>query len=340
MKYTHIFVIIILALLHSSIMAYQPLPPGIKIYESNNGEYRLTVNPGDERNFFEKSIKGDNKSNQIDDTKDKCIGTLEKKSKERYLQIWMKELDNDVSPASALVSDSGKYVVTFDNWHLGGQGDNVIVIYNGHGDLIKKFSLDDFISSTEKIRLSRTFPSWIIFWGDGHEIDEENELLILKLLIYPFPFTPYAPGRDLEEIREKVNENEKWTQNNKTIRRIRLSDGSLLDNPIINKMFEYPSFECDEGQELFQDTNYSRIWQFCTINDENDKNIMIRHGKYQISVFVNGSWFQETRGHYEKGEKHGTWIQVFNEGDTPCVIEYDHGVIIKEECPQGWWGIF
>jgi hypothetical protein len=343
MKYTHIFVIIILSLIYNNVFAYQPVSPNEKMYESKNCKYRLTVKPGDEQNFYN-SIGESQNTEQVDNSRDKCIGILEQKVKSNYVQIWVKELDNDVSPASALVSNSGKYVVTFDNWHLGGQGDNVVVIYNEQGEIIKKFSLEDFISPTEEIRLSRTYPGWIIFWGEDHEIDDENESLVLKLLIKPFPYVGPAPSRDREILTKMNEENEKWAQNkNKTRRRIRLSDGLLLDKPIIDKRFEYPKFECERGQHVIQGPgDGARLWQMCIIDNElkskgSENN---RHGKYQVSSFINGAWFIEVRGQYINGKRHGTWTQVFNEGDMPCVKKYDHGVIVEEKCPQGWWGTF
>ena len=166
-------------------------------------------------------------------------------------------------------------------------------------------------------------------------------MLILKILIEPFPFTPWARGRDLEKIREKADEYEKWAKNHKTIRRIRLSDGFIIDKPLIDKRFEYPKFECEKGQRVIQDAAGGRIWQYCIIDNKQDgiTSKSIPDGKIQVSAFINGAWFKEVTGQYKDGKKHGTWIQVLKKGDTPFVRDYDLSEIVKEECPQGWWGI-
>lgn len=340
MKNIHILLILILTLIHNNVFADSWPPPAEEVYESKNGKYRLTVKPGDELNYFENSIKDIKKPGNSEAKRDECIGILEKKTANSYELLWKSELNNDVSPVSALVSDTGNYVVTFDNWSSEGRGDNVVVIYNENGKVIKTFRLEDILSPTETIRLSRSVLSTM--WGRGHELDEENNLLVLKLLIRPFPYAGGAPGRKIAP--ESNEENIKWDQNKiKTIRRLRLSDGYIIDKPIIDKRFEYPKFECEREQHALQGPGGgARLWQMCIIDNgikskgsENN-----RHGKYQVSSFVNGAWFIETRGQYINGKRDGTWTQVFNEGDTPCVREYDNGDIVKEECPQGWWGSF
>jgi hypothetical protein len=41
-----------------------------------------------------------------------------------------------VAPVSALVSEDGAYLITFDNWHSMGYGDDVVVLYRTDGTLI------------------------------------------------------------------------------------------------------------------------------------------------------------------------------------------------------------
>lgn len=43
-----------------------------------------------------------------------------------------------------MVSEDGKYVVTFDNWHSMGYGLDVMVVYNEKGELLKRYKLEDF----------------------------------------------------------------------------------------------------------------------------------------------------------------------------------------------------
>ncbi len=56
-------------------------------------------------------------------------------------QRWTATLSNNVSPVEAIVSDDGKFVVTLDNWHRVGYGEDVVAFY-GKGGQIKKYSLE------------------------------------------------------------------------------------------------------------------------------------------------------------------------------------------------------
>jgi hypothetical protein len=84
-----------------------------------------------------------------------------------------------VAPVSALVAKDGKYVVTFDNWHSMGHGDNVVVIYGPIGELVKKLGLSDFIDGALLWRLPISVSS--IWWGHGHELDEKAGVVVVKV---------------------------------------------------------------------------------------------------------------------------------------------------------------
>jgi hypothetical protein len=57
------------------------------------------------------------------------------------------KLVNEVAPVTALVSDDGRYLATFDNWHSRGYGDDTIVIYRTDGSLIRSLSLEDVLTT-------------------------------------------------------------------------------------------------------------------------------------------------------------------------------------------------
>jgi TonB family protein len=97
-----------------------------------------------------------------------------------YSRKWEAALVNEVSPVRALVSGSGRYVVTFDNWHSVGYGDDVVVIYNAQGGLIKKFGLEDLLTEGDIETFQRSVSS--IHWGREHYIDESQGLLVLKIV--------------------------------------------------------------------------------------------------------------------------------------------------------------
>jgi TonB family protein len=85
---------------------------------------------------------------------------------------------NEVSPVDALISGDGRYVVTFDNWHMMGYGDNVVVIYRSDGTLIRKFSLEDLFTDADIQSFKHSVSS--IWWGDNHYIDDKKQILHLK----------------------------------------------------------------------------------------------------------------------------------------------------------------
>ncbi|MBI5745619.1 MAG: DUF4919 domain-containing protein [Nitrospirae bacterium] len=100
-----------------------------------------------------------------------------------YALKWKVRLVNNVSPVSAMVSDMGRYVVTFDNWYSVGYGNDVVVVYGEKGKFLYKYRLEDmlsysdirnFVESSVSSRWWRKDRWW---WPDY--IDEEKELLVL-----------------------------------------------------------------------------------------------------------------------------------------------------------------
>ena len=89
-------------------------------------------------------------------------------------------LVNDLAPVSAIISDDGQYVVTFDSWYYIGRSDAVVVIYRSDGRLIRKFALTDILTEGDIEALPATTSS--TWWGGPHYIDQTNSLLILKIV--------------------------------------------------------------------------------------------------------------------------------------------------------------
>ena len=89
------------------------------------------------------------------------------------------KLVNEVAPVTALVSDDGRYLATFDNWHSLGYGDDTIVIYRTDGALVRSLSLEDVLTTNDIEVLPRSISS--IHWGGEHYIDEGNQLLVLRI---------------------------------------------------------------------------------------------------------------------------------------------------------------
>lgn len=100
-------------------------------------------------------------------------------------QVASFKLVNEVAPLHALVSGDGRYLVTFDNWHSAGYGDNVIVIYRADGALVRSLSLEDILTTKDLAALPRSASS--ILWGSGHSLDESQGLLVLRLSQFTGP---------------------------------------------------------------------------------------------------------------------------------------------------------
>jgi hypothetical protein len=143
--------------------------PQTTTYDSAHGTHRFTTIP-----------PGHKGNPEIDRKKARCFGRLEQKQKDgSYTLVWEKHLSNIVSPVSALVSDGGDYVVTFDNWHSVGRGNNVVVIYGPKGKLVRELGLRDFLTDDEVMRLPNSVSS--TWWGEGHVLDEKNGWVGLKV---------------------------------------------------------------------------------------------------------------------------------------------------------------
>ena len=88
---------------------------------------------------------------------------------------------NDVSPVDALVTRSAKYVVTFDNWHSAGYGDDVIVIYGQTGNVVRSMGLKDLLPTTYIEALPHTVSS--IWWSGDHRFSNDEKRLILQVVV-------------------------------------------------------------------------------------------------------------------------------------------------------------
>ena len=160
------------------------LPKKAKYY-SPNKKYYLEVTPkklDSQLKYFEDKVEGRENAGILKGVKDnRAKGAFyARRADGGYSKKWEFPLLNEVSPVSALVSSSGDYVVTFDNWHSVGYGDDVVVIYRSNGVLIKKFGLEDLLTEGDIETLPRSVSS--IWWGREHYIDEANGHLVLKVV--------------------------------------------------------------------------------------------------------------------------------------------------------------
>ncbi|MDZ4870188.1 MAG: hypothetical protein SGI91_22935 [Alphaproteobacteria bacterium] len=193
-----ILITAMLVLAAVSVRADSWLPPEVKSYLSANKAFRFTVTPRDIAGplpYFEGKQRGDDKPGQTPGSKETAPrGLLERAiGAARWKAVWTRDLVNDVSPVSALVSNTGNYVATFDNWHFMGFGDDAVVIYGPEGKLIRKFRLNDILPDYWVDALPRSVSS--LDWSGEHTIDQPAGLLMLKIVV---PTESQSPSRDTE----------------------------------------------------------------------------------------------------------------------------------------------
>ena len=160
------------------------LPKKEKYYSANK-KYYLEITPKkleSQLKYFEDKGEGRNNAGSLKGVKDnRAKGVFyARRADGRYSKKREFPLVNEVSPVSALVSSSGDYVITFDNWHSFGYGDDVVVIYRSNGTLVKKFGLEDVLTEGDIETLPHSVSS--IWWGGKHYIDEINGHLVLKVV--------------------------------------------------------------------------------------------------------------------------------------------------------------
>lgn len=152
---------------------------------SKNNKYCLKVIPKkleSQLSYFEDKVDGkENAGADKNGKKNYCRGIFySRNSNGKLKKLWETKLVNEVSPVSVLVSDHGDYVVTFDNWHSVGYGDDAVAIYTtSDGSLIRKFGLSDFLTDSDINELPASVSS--IHWGGTHWIDKDKNQLVLEV---------------------------------------------------------------------------------------------------------------------------------------------------------------
>jgi hypothetical protein len=162
------------------------LPPKVETYYSQNHHARFTVTPRDISNplaYFDGKVRNEQLAGQRPGSKQTVArGILEKQDSDRHWTVvWDRALVNDVSPVSAVVANSARYVVTFDNWHSMGWGNDAVVVYGPGGSIIRSLGLNDILPGDYVYALPRSVSS--IWWSGEHRIAEPNDILILKVAI-------------------------------------------------------------------------------------------------------------------------------------------------------------
>lgn len=173
-------------------------------YDSKDSRFLFRTVPRQLRGplaYFEDKTKGKIPAGQRPRGYPQCVGTLKRRIKSRpmrYRTLWSRPLVNDVAPVSALISNDGRYVATFDNWHSLGYGRDAIVLYGPGGKLISKLSLLDFLlpSEIDSLWVFKSASSINWFRGAHFEFDGGKSVLGLEVKQHD----PEAPKEDLPNI--------------------------------------------------------------------------------------------------------------------------------------------
>lgn len=175
--------------------------PKRETFDSANGRWRLVVIPKQLESqlaYFVGEVHG----SAADAPDNYARGELYRKEAGAWQLVQRWRLVNKVAPVSALVANDGT-VVTFDNWHMLGHGDDVVVIYRHDGTLVRKLALSDLFHEEDIDQFRHSASS--IWWSGEHRIDEEQRAVILevkaqrteKLPVSLATGTPMLPARVL-----------------------------------------------------------------------------------------------------------------------------------------------
>ena len=130
-------------LLSAELKADSWAAPSDSTHQSDNGQFQFSVTIGDIL------------------SRKKPTGTLRRKTGEHWEVVWTNRLVNQVKPIQVIVTDSGRYVVTFDEYHA--VGNNPVVIYGENGRLIANLTLEE-LKLANHPKISRSVSSY--WWNE------------------------------------------------------------------------------------------------------------------------------------------------------------------------------
>lgn len=165
--------------------------PGVGTTDSAAGTARVTITPralSSQLDYFSDATRHKDRPGQAPGA-DHASAKIETRAADgAWRTLWEGPLVNDVSPVAALVADDGARLVTFDNWHSAGFGDDVVVIYDAAGKLVRKYSLEQLLPAGYVAVVPRSVSSrW---WrGDKSAIVDGGRTLLIDVV---------APGADMD----------------------------------------------------------------------------------------------------------------------------------------------
>lgn len=161
-------------------------PPKTEVTLSANGQFRVTVVPrplGGALPFFRDKVEGVEPAGQRSgESQASAVARVEQlDARGTWRLLWQKPLVNDVGPTSVLLMNDASFLVTFDNWHSAGYGDDVIAIYDRQGELVRKLSLEQALPQAYVNHLPRSVSSrW---WGGKHALVGDDRIVELQVAL-------------------------------------------------------------------------------------------------------------------------------------------------------------
>lgn len=148
---------------------------------SANGQYRFTVEPvgiESQMAYFEEEAAAAKAGKTVE--RPAPLGLLEQRNTAgKWEPVWAIPLLNPMAPVSVLVSDDGRHVVTFDNWHSMGHGEHVVVIYGLEGKLVRSMALTDIVPADFIDALPHSVSS--IQWRQSEALTDAGTTLTVKM---------------------------------------------------------------------------------------------------------------------------------------------------------------
>lgn len=161
-------------------------PPETQVSLSANGQFRVAVVPrplDGALPFFRDKVDGVEPAGQRSgETQTSAVGRVEERgARGTWRLLWQKPLVNDVGPRSVLLTNDASFLVTFDNWHSAGYGDDVVAIYDRQGELVRKLSLEQVLPQAYVSHLPRSVSSrW---WGGKHSLVDDDRAVELQVAL-------------------------------------------------------------------------------------------------------------------------------------------------------------
>lgn len=171
--------IILTILLAGDLSADTWAPPKIKDYYNSDSTFYVRIYPQKipEKYFkwVEASPRRKKKFKPSDTLVTPCYARMFKVIDGKDSLIWEQKLINRVAPVTAIVSNDGKFLVTFDNWHSMGYGVDVMAYYNEKGELIKRHMLEDISPFPINTYVMSVSSLW---WRCGQEFIDNQRVSI------------------------------------------------------------------------------------------------------------------------------------------------------------------